>query len=95
VPTLADRGCRVVSATNPHGRYFRFSRPLGIANIEQNKVKLFSIYMQFVGFQEMGQIYIRNVMKLALFAIYVSNFETVSKPYNASGRMINERERTW
>jgi hypothetical protein len=23
---LADRGCRVVRATNPHGRYFRFSR---------------------------------------------------------------------
>jgi hypothetical protein len=27
VATLADRGCRVVSATNPHGREFRFSRP--------------------------------------------------------------------
>jgi hypothetical protein len=23
VPTLADRGCRIVSATNPHGRFFR------------------------------------------------------------------------
>jgi hypothetical protein len=27
VPTLADRECRVVNAMNPHGRYFRFSRP--------------------------------------------------------------------
>jgi hypothetical protein len=27
VPTLGDRWCRVVSATNPHGRYFLFSRP--------------------------------------------------------------------
>jgi hypothetical protein len=27
VPTLADRGCRVVSATNSDGRSFRFSRP--------------------------------------------------------------------
>jgi hypothetical protein len=26
VSTLADRGCRLVSATNPHGRSFRFSR---------------------------------------------------------------------
>jgi hypothetical protein len=24
IPTLADRGCRAVSATNPQGRYFRF-----------------------------------------------------------------------
>jgi hypothetical protein len=24
---FADRGCRVVSATDPHGRYSRFSRP--------------------------------------------------------------------
>jgi hypothetical protein len=24
VPTLADRGCRVVSATNPHGRILGF-----------------------------------------------------------------------
>jgi hypothetical protein len=28
VPTLVDRGRRVVSATNPHARYFRFSRPV-------------------------------------------------------------------
>jgi hypothetical protein len=27
VLTFADRGCRVVSATNPHGRKSRFSRP--------------------------------------------------------------------
>jgi hypothetical protein len=27
VPTLVDRGCRVVRATNPHGRLFLFSRP--------------------------------------------------------------------
>jgi hypothetical protein len=27
VPTLGDRGCCVVSATNHNGRYFRFSRP--------------------------------------------------------------------
>jgi hypothetical protein len=27
VSTLADRGRRVVSAANPHGRLFRFSRP--------------------------------------------------------------------
>jgi hypothetical protein len=27
VPNWADRGCRVVSATDPHGRQFRFSRP--------------------------------------------------------------------
>jgi hypothetical protein len=27
VQNLVDRGCRVVSATNSHGRYFRFSRP--------------------------------------------------------------------
>jgi hypothetical protein len=27
VPTLADRGCRVVSSTNPHGHQFWFSRP--------------------------------------------------------------------
>jgi hypothetical protein len=26
VPTLADRGCHMVSATNPHCRWFRFSR---------------------------------------------------------------------
>jgi hypothetical protein len=27
MPTLADRGCRAVSATNPHGREIRFYRP--------------------------------------------------------------------
>jgi hypothetical protein len=27
VPTFADRVCRVVSATDPHGRKSRFSRP--------------------------------------------------------------------
>jgi hypothetical protein len=27
VPTFADRGCRVVSATDSHGRYSRLSRP--------------------------------------------------------------------
>jgi hypothetical protein len=27
VPTLADRGCRVVSATNPHGRNLGFLDP--------------------------------------------------------------------
>jgi hypothetical protein len=27
VPTLADRGCRMVSAKNSHGRLLRFSRP--------------------------------------------------------------------
>jgi hypothetical protein len=26
VPTFVDRGCHVVSATNPHGRQSRFSR---------------------------------------------------------------------
>src|SRR5215510_803473 len=27
VPTFADKGCHVVSATGPHGRYSLFSRP--------------------------------------------------------------------
>jgi hypothetical protein len=27
VPTFADRGCRVVSAMNPHSCYFQISRP--------------------------------------------------------------------
>jgi hypothetical protein len=27
VPTFADRGCHVVSAPDPYGRYYRFSRP--------------------------------------------------------------------
>jgi hypothetical protein len=42
VPTLADRGCRVVSATDPHGRNLGFLDPTKLItrvyfNYQKNK----------------------------------------------------------
>jgi hypothetical protein len=36
VPTIADKWCRLVSATDPHGRQPRFSRPDHILNRYKN-----------------------------------------------------------
>jgi hypothetical protein len=33
MPTFADRGCRVVSATDPHGRILGFLDPFMVYNI--------------------------------------------------------------
>jgi hypothetical protein len=57
VPTLADRMCRVVIATNPYGRFLAFPDLIATINNEIGySIQFLSLFIYVVGLTVCGQL---------------------------------------